>query len=275
MLTTSLVLQLLLIGAAAGLLAGLLGVGGGLILVPAMVSVFECYHIGGVYLQHLAVGTSLLVMVFTSMSSIVAHHRNHAVDWYVMRRMAPALMIGALVGSQVAKEVSSSALKWFFIVYAYCVALQLLCNFKLAIRQSLPKTAGLWGISSGIGFISSLVGIGGGSMNVPFLSGCNIPLPRAIATSAALGWPISVAGAVGYWVMGWSAPGLPSGALGFVYLPAAFVLLLATMVVTPVGAKLTHTLPVPLLRKIFAILMIVAASMMVLNVYGGVVKNGI
>ena len=249
------------VGMVSGFLAGLLGVGGGLMIVPAIVWVLE--SAGYLHnVQHIALGTSLAVMVFTSFASVRAHHKHKAVDWVIVRRMVPAMVLGTLLGSQIAGFIPSRDLKWFFVVYAYAIALQMFYNAKPTGARSLPSNTGLWSVSGLIGVISSFVGIGGGSMSVPFMVWCNVPIQRAIATSAALGWPIAFSGAVGYVVSGWSAPHLPDHSAGFVYLPALATLCLITMTVAPLGAKMAHSLPVAQLKKVFAVLMTLMASQM-------------
>lgn len=260
----SLLLPLAGIGVVAGFLAGLLGVGGGLIIVPAMVWVLEAAGVTH-QVQHLALGTSLAVMVFTSFASVRAHHARGAVDWSIVKRMAPAMIVGMLVGSQIAGWIPSHDLKWFFVVYAYVIALQMLADKKPQGGRPLPGPLGLWSSGGVIGVISSFVGIGGGSMSVPFMSWCNIPLKRAIATSAALGWPIAFSGALGYMASGWGRGDLPAYTVGFVYLPAVATLCLITMATAPMGARLAHRLPVAKLKKLFALLMAVMASQLLIK----------
>lgn len=260
----SLLLPLAGIGVVAGFLAGLLGVGGGLIIVPAMVWVLEAAGVTH-QVQHLALGTSLAVMVFTSFASVRAHHARGAVDWSIVKRMAPAMIVGMLVGSQIAGWIPSHDLKWFFVVYAYVIALQMLADKKPQGGRPLPGPLGLWSSGGVIGVISSFVGIGGGSMSVPFMSWCNIPLKRAIATSAALGWPIAFSGALGYMASGWGRGDLPAYTVGFVYLPAVATLCLITMATAPMGARLAHRLPVAKLKKLFALLMVVMASQLLIK----------
>ncbi|WP_337881976.1 sulfite exporter TauE/SafE family protein [Chromobacterium haemolyticum] len=268
MLSVPLILALLACGAVAGFLAGLLGVGGGLVIVPVVLGVLSAAQLGGDHAQHLAVGTSLAVMVFTSLSSVRAHHKKGAVDWRIVRAMAPAMVIGTLLGSLVAGAISGLALKWFFVGYAYLVAVQMF-NLKPQASRGMPSPARQWGAGGLIGMISSWVGIGGGSMSVPFMSWCNVPVRTAIATSAALGWPIAVSGAVGYLYSGWGAAGLPAGALGFVYLPAMLALMLMTVLMAPLGARAAHKLPVARLKQVFAALMAVMASEMLYNLLRG------
>ncbi|WP_024304437.1 sulfite exporter TauE/SafE family protein [Pseudogulbenkiania sp. MAI-1] len=262
MLSISLLLVLLACGALAGFLAGLLGVGGGLVIVPVVVGVLTSARLGGEHVQHLAVGTSLAVMVFTSFSSVLAHHRKGAVDWRIVRAMAPAIVAGTFVGSLLAGAIPGHVLRWFFVVYAYLIGLQMFFGAKPAASREMPGLVGQWSAGGVIGVISSWVGIGGGSMSVPFMSWCNVPVHTAIATSAALGWPIAVSGAIGYLMSGWQAPGLPWGALGFVYLPAMLALMLMTVLCAPLGARAAHALPVAGLKRVFAVLMAVMASQM-------------
>lgn len=257
----SILLGLMAIGAVAGFLAGLLGVGGGLIIVPALVWMLEASGMHD-HVQHIALGTSLAVMVFTSFASVRAHHRHGAVDWSIVRRMAPAMVLGTLLGSQIAGFIPSRDLKWFFVFYAYLIAVQMLLNLKPKPERDLPGAVGLWSIGGIIGVISSFVGIGGGSMSVPFMSWCNVAMQRAIATSAALGWPIALSGAIGYVIAGWSQAKLTEYSVGFVYLPALLTLCIVTTVVAPIGAKIAHALPVSQLKKAFAGILIVMASEM-------------
>lgn len=267
MLSLALVAVLLAFGAVAGFLAGLLGVGGGLIIVPVVAGTLTAAGLGGEHGQHLAIGTSLAVMMFTSASSVRAHHQKGAVDWRIVRGMALAMVLGTLAGSLVAGWIPGLALRWFFVIYAYAVAAQMLIGRQPQAGRALPGGAGLAAAGGGIGMISSWVGIGGGSMSVPFLSWCGTPLHRAIGTSAALGWPIAVAGAAGYLAGGWRAAGLPWGSLGFIYLPATLALTLMTVLCAPLGARLAHRLPVARLKKAFALLMTVMASEMLYRLW--------
>ncbi|UTH76189.1 sulfite exporter TauE/SafE family protein [Chromobacterium sp. IIBBL 290-4] len=265
MLSFELFAALLACGAIAGFLAGLLGVGGGLIIVPVVVAVLSAAQLGGTHIQHLAVGTSLAVMVFTSASSVRAHHRKGAVDWRIVRGMAPAMVLGTLGGSLLAGWIPGRALAWFFVIYAYAVAAQMLIGKQPKAGREMPGWAGQGAAGGAIGMISSWVGIGGGSMSVPFMSWCNVAMHRAIGTSAALGWPIAMSGALGYLASGWRAAGLPWGSVGYVYLPAMLTLTLMTVAMAPLGARAAHRLPVARLKKAFALLMVVMASEMLIR----------
>lgn len=254
------------LGSFAGVLAGLLGVGGGLVIVPVLTFIFTAQHLPDAHILHLALGTSLASIMFTSVSSLRAHHQRGAVDWMVVRRITPGIMVGTFGGSWVAAQLSSSFLKAFFVIFLYYVATQMLLNIKPKPHRQLPGVTALFGVGGVIGGVSSLVGIGGGSLSVPFLTWCNVAIHRAIGTSAAIGFPIALAGAVGYVVNGLSAQ-LPQFSLGFVYLPALVGVASASIVTAPFGAKLAHTLPVDRLKKIFALLLIIMGTKMLLSLF--------
>uniref|UniRef100_C6DZF9 Probable membrane transporter protein n=1 Tax=Geobacter sp. (strain M21) TaxID=443144 RepID=C6DZF9_GEOSM len=254
------------LGAFAGVLAGLLGVGGGLVIVPVLTFIFTAQHLPEAHILHLALGTSLASIMFTSVSSLRAHHRRGAVEWTVVRRMSAGILVGTFSGSWVASQLSTRFLKGFFVVFLYYVALQMLLNIKPKPHRQLPGLTAMSGVGGVIGGVSSLVGIGGGTMTVPFLVWCNLALPRAIGTSSAVGFPIALAGAAGYLVNGLSA-NLPQYSLGFVYLPALAGISAASMVTAPLGAKLAHSLPIDLLKKFFALLLLVMGTKMLLSLF--------
>lgn len=254
------------LGASAGLLAGLLGVGGGLIIVPVLTFIFTAQGMPEAQILHLALGTSLASIMFTSISSLRAHHLRGAVDWLVVRRISFGILAGTFGGSYLAAQLSSRFLKISFIIFIFYVALQMLLNIKPKPHRQLPGGVAMFGTGSLIGFVSSLVGIGGGSMSVPFLLWCNVAMHRAIGTSAAIGFPIAFAGAAGYVVNGVSAT-LPPMSFGFVYLPALFGVAAASIVTAPLGARFAHNLPVADLKKIFAVLLIGMGTKMLLSLF--------
>ncbi len=255
-------LSYLVLGACAGCLAGLLGVGGGIIIVPVLTFLFAAQKLPAPFILHMALGTSLASIMFTSVSSLRAHHDRGAVDWRVFRRITPGILAGTLFGSWVAAQLSTTFLKGFFVCFLYYVALQMLLNVRPAPSRQLPGTVGMVGAGSVIGGISSLVGIGGGSMSVPFLVWCNVALHNAIGTSAAIGFPIALAGAIGYVVNGLAAAPLPPMSLGFVYLPALAGVSIASILTAPLGARLAHSLPVHRLKKVFAVLLLAMGTKM-------------
>jgi uncharacterized protein len=257
-------LMYIALGAFAGVLAGLLGVGGGLVIVPVLSFIFTAQQLPEAHILHLALGTSLASIMFTSVSSLRAHHGRGAVDWVVVRRISAGIMVGTLGGSWVAAQLSTRFLKVFFVVFLYYVATQMLLNIKPKPQRQLPGWAAMSGVGAAIGGVSSLVGIGGGTMSVPFLVWCNTAIHRAIGTSAAIGFPIALAGAIGYVINGLSVP-LPPYSLGFVYLPALAGIAVTSVVTAPLGARLAHSLPIDKLKKIFALLLIVMGTKMLLS----------
>ncbi|WP_047391184.1 sulfite exporter TauE/SafE family protein [Chitinibacter sp. ZOR0017] len=259
---TVIILACLSVGLLAGFLAGLLGVGGGLVIVPALLAVFKLVGVLPAHQQHLALGTSLATIVFTGIASVRAHHAKGAVRWDVVRRITPGILLGTFAGAQIAGLISTRALQWIFVAFAYFVAAQMLLNWQTKPSRQLPGQAGLLGMGGLIGVLSSWVGIGGGSLSVPFMNACNVPVKTAIATSSAIGVPIAVAGAIGYIVSGWGIAGLPSYSLGFIYIPALLGIVLASFPMARLGAAAAHRLPVPVLKKIFAALLIILASKM-------------
>jgi uncharacterized membrane protein YfcA len=245
----------LAIGAGAGFLAGLLGIGGGLLMVPALVFVFTSKGFPDPHLMHLALATGLTTIVFTSASSVRAHHRYGAVAWPIARAMGPGMMIGSFCAAFVAGYVPSRPLAIFFSLFLLYAATQMFLDVKPRATRSLPRPAGLFGAAAVIGALSSLLAAGGAFLSIPFLTWCNVPLKRAIGTAAANGFPIALAGSLGYIVQGLRAEGLPPGSLGYVYLPAFGFIVVTSMLMAPIGARLTQRLPVRRLRVVFALLL--------------------
>jgi uncharacterized membrane protein YfcA len=257
------------LGSCAGLLAGLLGVGGGIVIVPMLVFMFTWQKLPAHYIQHLALGTSLATIVFTSLSSVRAHHAHRAVNWQVFRLITPGIVAGTLFGSWIAAQLSTPILKIFFIIFTYYVAAQMILDIRPKPTRQLPGLAGFSIVGGGIGVISSLVGIGGGSMSVPFLTWCNVKMHNAIGTSAAIGFPIALSGAIGYQFNGLSARDLPPYCSGFVYLPALIGIAAASFCTAPLGARLAHRLPVSKLKKIFAMLLLIIGTKMLSGLLTG------
>ena len=243
----------LLIGALAGILAGLLGVGGGLVIVPALVFVFHAYGIASASATHIAVGTSLATIVFTSLSSVWAHHKRGAVMWPVFRQLVPGLVAGALIGAAIADFLSTRSLSKVFGIFELLIATYMLIDTRPAPHRNLPSFAGMFGASSIIGTVSSIIGIGGGTMTVPFLVWCNQNIRNAVATSAACGLPIAFAGAAGFVTAGLNEPGLPDSATGYLYWPAFLGIVACSVLTAPLGARLAHSIPTGVLKKFFAL----------------------
>lgn len=249
-------LYYVLIGGVAGILAGMLGVGGGTIIVPALIVIFTSLGFAPASIQHLALGTSLATILFTSISSFRAHHKRGAVDWGTVRRISPGIVVGTLGGTWVAALISTALLQWIFAAFLIYVVYQLLGSRPPHATRSLPGLTGMTAMGGLIGIVSSLVGIGGGSLMLPFFVWCNMAVRTAIGTSAAVGFFIAAAGTAGYMFSGSGVPLRPDYSIGFVYLPATVGIAVASMLTAPLGAWLSHRMPVPTLKKCFAVLLL-------------------
>lgn len=256
----------LALGTFAGFLAGMLGIGGGLVLVPTLAMMFSAQ---GLFpadaVLHVALGTAMASIIFTALSSLRAHHSHGAVLWKVVKFITPGILIGTLFGTLIASRIPTRPLAVFFTCFVCLVALQMAMNLKPKATRQLPGSWGVGGVGVGIGALSALVAIGGGALTVPFLTWCNVRVQQAIGTSAAVGLPIALGGTAGYIFNGWNVAGLPGGSLGYVYLPALAVLVLGSMATAPFGARLAHRLPVATLKRIFAGLLVVLAGKMLWN----------
>lgn len=251
-------------GSFAGVLAGLLGVGGGLIIVPILALSFAASGIAEAVQMHLAVGTSLATIIFTSLSSVRAHHRRGAVEWAIVRALAPGIVAGALFGAIIARWLPSTSLRYLFGAFELFVAVQMALSLKPAPHRGLLGRWGMGAAGATIGTLSALVGVGGGTLTVPFLLWCNVTIQRAIATAAACGLPIAVAGAAGFVLSGWGHAQLPPLSSGYLYWPALLGVSTASVLAAPLGARLAHSLPTPLLKRLFALLLLALALRMLL-----------
>lgn len=260
------VVAYLLLGAVAGFLGGTFGIGGGTVLVPVLVFLFEAQHFPEAHVMHLALGTGMGCIVFTAIASLRKHHEHGAVNWGVVKAITPGILLGTAFGAMTALSISPKFLFGFFACFVYFAAAQMLLDMRPHASRTLPGKLGMTGMGAFTGWLSSLVSIGGGTLVVPFLLWCNIPLRHAIGTASAIGLPIALGGSVGYILTGLSvAPALPSHTLGFIYLPALLGLALASVVTAPMGARAAHHLPVGVLRKLFAGVLILLASKMLLK----------
>ena len=250
------------LGLVVGFVAGLLGVGGGLIIVPVLIMLLHAQGLAAGMEPQLALGTSLASILFTSLSSVRAHHRHGAVEWPLVRRITPGVIAGTLAGALLAALVSAHVLKLFFVAFLFYAATQMWLDFKPRPHRTLPGPAGTTLAGGVIGAVSSWVGIGGGTLSVPFMLWHNVPLHRAIGTSAAIGFPIALAGALGYAMGGWQATGLPAWSLGYLYLPALGGIVIGSVLTAPLGARTAHRLPVRPLKRGFAVLLFVLTMRM-------------
>lgn len=256
-----------LVGAVAGVLAGLLGIGGGLVIVPMLVYCLELQGLGGNSIMHISLGTSMASIIFTSVSSFMAHHKRGAVEWRIVKLIAMGIVVGTYLGSCLASNLSTKTLKGFFIIFLYYVAAQMLTNKKPKASRSIPGKLVMFGVGNAIGAVSSLVGIGGGSLSVPFMVWCNIPIHKAIGTSAAIGFPIALAGTVGYLINGLKIADLPPYSLGYIYLPALAGIVMVSVLTAPFGVKLAHSLPVDKLKRVFALLLLLVGTKMLVSLF--------
>ena len=256
------------LGVFTGFSAGMLGIGGGLVMVPVLTMLFAAqakFPINEVL--HLALGTSIATILFTSLASLRAHHQHGAVLWKIVYQITPGILIGSLLGTLLAARIPSKPLALFFTVFVCCVATQMLLDIKPKPSRELPGAGGVFAVGTGIGALSALVAIGGGSFTVPFLTWCNVRVQNAIGTSAAIGFPIALGGTLGYIYNGWGQANLPTLSFGFIYLPALAWMVPFSMLMAPLGAKLTHRLPVATLKRIFAYLLILLAAKMLWKLF--------
>ena len=255
-----LIAELFILGLVIGYFAGLLGIGGGMLMVPFLVFVLSGQGVSEAYVVKMAVATSLATICFTSLSSVRAHHKQGAVLWPVALALAPGILIGSLVGANLAVALPAKALTVLFALFVTFSATQMLLNKKPKPGRSLPGSVSMFGVGSVIGLLSSMVGAGGAFVSVPFMAWCNVTIHKAVATSAALGFPIALAGAFGYVLAGWGRADLPPGAWGYLYLPGLVCIALGSMLTAPVGARAAHKMDIAPLKKVFAIFLYVMAA---------------
>lgn len=258
----------LALGAFTGIFAGLFGIGGGGIMVPILTYIFVQLAFPAEHIVHMALATSMAAIVPTAIASLRAHHARDAVLWPVVLKITPGVLLGTFAGTFLAAYLSAKHLAIFFSCFMALIAVQLLLNAKPKPSRQLPNAFATNIVGSGIGGVSALVAIGGGTMTVPFLMWCNVALPIAIGTSAAVGLPIAFSGAIGYLINGWSVADLPNYTLGYIYYPAVIAMASASFFTAPIGAKLAHSLPISLLKKLFALLQISLSIQMLFTVFG-------
>ena len=254
-LDLKLVLELLLIGTCTGFLAGLLGIGGGMIMVPFVTMILTARGYPADYTVKMAVATSLATICFTSISSVRAHNRRGAVLWPVVKVLAPGILVGSLVGAQIAVALPGKLLGILFATFVAFSATQMFLNRKPEPSRTLPGPLATFGVGNVIGVLSALVGAGGAFVSVPFMTWCNIKIHDAVGTSAALGFPIALAGTLGYIWAGHGLPQMPPGAIGYLYLPGLFVISAASMAMAPLGARTAHRMDIQPLKKVFAVVL--------------------
>jgi len=258
-----LTVQLAALGMATGFLAGLLGIGGGMLMVPFITIILGHRGVPGELSVKMAIATSMATIIFTSLSSVRAHHRRGAVRWDIARRLSPGIVAGSIVGSLgVFSLLKGAYLAVFFGLFVSFSATQMFLDKKPQPTRQMPGTGGQLAAGGFIGFLSGLVGAGGGFISVPFMTWCNVPIHQAVATSAALGFPIALANVMGYAVSGQGVQNLPAGAFGYIWLPALAVIAVGSVLTAPLGAKTAHSIPVAKLKRVFASILYLLAGYM-------------
>jgi len=254
-----------LTGALVGFLAGLLGIGGGMTLVPVLAALFAAQTLTTDHNVHMALATAMASAAFTSSASVREHHRHRAVDWTVVKRMAPGMMTGSLLSTFVSGWISQRGLAIAFAAIVYVGATQMLLGRKPQASRTLPGTGPLFAIGLVLGMLSGLVSAGGTFLVMPVMLYCGIAMHTAIGTGAAMGIPVTLIGTLGYVAAGWRVDDLPEYHLGFVFLPALGALVAGSIITAPMGARMAHRLPVMALKRIFALLMYLLATKMAVS----------
>lgn len=255
----------LVVGALSGVMAGLFGVGGGLILVPVLIYSLTAQGVSVDVLTHIALGTALATIVFTSVNSVLAHQKHGAIQWHMVRFITVGVLAGALLGAYTASYITGPFLQKIIGVFAIIIAIQMALDFKPKAAKPQPKGAELTVAGGVIGWASAIFGIAGGSLTVPFLAWRSVGMKQAVATSAACGVPIALAAAIGYVVTGWNAEGLPAWSTGFVYWPAVLGMATTSMLFARVGARLAHRLDPLLLKRLFALMLVIVGCSFLLR----------
>ena len=255
------------IGAAVGFFAGLFGIGGGTIMVPLLVMLFEAQGLPREQIMHLAVASGMASILFTSLSSMRAHAVRGSVRWDLALALTPGILVGGLLGSSLTAWISTQVFATLFTVVVFFAATNILINRKPKPSRQLPGALGAMLVGLVISFVSSLAALGGAFLTIPFALYCNVPMLQAIGTSAIVGFPIALAGSIGFIVAGWGKSGLPPHSIGYVYLPAVLGMTLASVLTAPLGAATAHRLPTKRLKQVFALLLYGLATKMLVSLW--------
>ncbi|SDD61299.1 Uncharacterized membrane protein YfcA [Kordiimonas lacus] len=251
-------------GLVAGFLAGLLGIGGGIVTIPVLVLVYRKVGMPEAWLMHIAIASSLTAIIATNTSSVFAHHRKQGVDWSIVKGWWFVVALGAVLGSFFAKGLKTAELVYFFATLASLVAIKMMLPFdRWKLGSELPSSKARFVAPGLIGFFSAIMGIGGGSFSVPYMTLYSVPIHKAVGTASLIGLVVSVSAGIGYLIGGWGITGLPSGMAGFIHLPSAFTVAIAAVLMAPVGAKVAHMLPRTVLSIVFGIFLVVATIKLV------------
>jgi uncharacterized membrane protein YfcA len=257
----------LALGAFVGFFGGLLGIGGGSAIVPVLAFIYAAKGFAPEHLVHLALGTGIATIIFTSASSLLSHHRRGAVNWGIVLKMMPGIIAGTFGGGFLAGWLDPRLLTVAFTLLIYYLSIQMMIDAKSAPSGDLPGPAVMAAVGGIIGFLSSLSATGGASLTVPFLVNRNVRVHEAIGTAAALGWPLALAGTFGYILSGLNRPGLPEWSAGFVYLPALAWIVAASMAVAPIGARIAHRTHGKTLKRVFAVVLFLLATNMLVSTF--------
>ncbi|MGH7865180.1 MAG: sulfite exporter TauE/SafE family protein [Candidatus Binataceae bacterium] len=257
----------LAIGAFVGFCAGLLGIGGGAIMVPLLVALFEAQGMPREQVLHVAVGSSMATILFTSLSSVRSHASRGALRWDIVRGITPGILAGGLAGSAIASRIPTALFAALFAATVFAAATNMVLERKPRSSRELPAATGLVAVGFVISVVSAFAAVGGAFLAVPFMLWCNVPMLQAIGTASAIGFPIAVAGSVGFAASGWGQAGLPPWSIGYIYLPATASVAVASMLFAPFGVAVAHRMPTRRLRHIFAVLLYAMAASLIVKLW--------
>ncbi len=253
----------MLLGGVAGLLAGLFGLGGGVVIVPTLAWLFSAQQFPSQQIMIMAVATSLATIIVTSISSVYTHHRLGTIQWCRVFRLSPGILLGAGIGAIVASFITAESLRWFFISYLFYVGIRMAFQPTSETNSNKEDKWLDYVVGNGIGLLSAILGIGGGSLTVPYLVGRQVPMKNAVAISSACGLPIAVSGTCVYTILGWDKVFLPDWSFGYVYLPALVGIVICSILTAPFGARLAYKLPAKKLKRYFSIVIFLIAMKMI------------
>jgi uncharacterized protein len=253
----------LALGLVSGLLAGMFGIGGGMVIVPVLSFLFTAHGFPTGSIMIMAIATSLAAIIITAIASVASHHRLGSVIWAKVLRLAPGIVVGAEFGAIIADRIDVETLRLVFVIFLTYAGIEMLRGAETKTSVHHPSAFVDFCAGTAIGLLSALVGIGGGTLTVPYLAYCHYPIRNAVAIASACGLPIALAGTASYVLLGQKAVGLPEWCIGYVYLPSVFAIGLTSIFTAPIGAKLAHRLPAKQLKRYFSILLFALAVKMV------------
>lgn len=259
-----------ILGAFAGTISGLLGVGGGVIIVPGLAWLFRLQHFPNSFVMHIAAGTSLAVMIGTTLRTLYTHRHYKTKFWHIYKRLLPTVIIGVILGAILAHYLHSKVITLIFATFILLTALNLLFGKKVNPHQDLPGPLGMWSTGLVIGGKSGLLGVGGGSIIVPFLLFCNIEIRTAMMVSIVTSLTVAIIGTITVSLTGMYAKGLPAWTTGYIYWPAWIGVSIGSILLAPLGAALSYRISVSLLRRIFAIFLLLMSLHLLVNFYASV-----